>query len=148
MPRRPFDDDAHKPDPRFGWALERTELARERNILAKERNALAKDRVHLANKRTFLAWCRTCLTIMSFGFILEKVVIFLLQEHLEPEMLVKFKYLGIASFIIGPCLLIFAGWRYLSLQRRLGLRKTDYFVIPEVILFSLILGFALFYTFL
>jgi len=34
-------------------------------------------RTHLANERTFLAWIRTAISIMAFGFVVEKFSLFL-----------------------------------------------------------------------
>lgn len=36
-------------------------------------------RVHLANERTFLAWIRTSISIMAFGFVVERFSLFVHQ---------------------------------------------------------------------
>ena len=36
-------------------------------------------RVHMANERTFLAWIRTSVSIMAFGFVVEKFSLFVKQ---------------------------------------------------------------------
>ena len=36
-------------------------------------------RVHMANERTFLAWIRTSISIMAFGFVVEKFSLFVKQ---------------------------------------------------------------------
>lgn len=36
-------------------------------------------RLHLANERTFLAWIRTSISIMAFGFVMERFSLFISQ---------------------------------------------------------------------
>jgi len=122
----------------------------ERVMLAHERSRLAKNRTRLANKRTFLAWCRTALAFMTFGFLLEKVDVFLMGRHKSVgELLVReLGTLGKFAFIGGPILILFAGWRYYRLEKEIGFDKSGWSIVPEVVLFGVILGGALIYVFL
>ena len=38
---------------------------------------------HSANERTYLAWVRTAITIMAFGFLIEKFELFLAHSLRE-----------------------------------------------------------------
>ncbi|WP_272700563.1 YidH family protein [Desulfovibrio sp. Fe33] len=118
--------------------------------LARERNALAVDRTRLANRRTFLAWCRTSLAFMTFGFLLEKVDAFLAfqKSDVSAGALAELGWLGKFAFVGGPVLMIFAAWRFYRLEKELGLDKGDLCVIPELILFSVIMASAVIYLFL
>nr|WP_321513961.1 DUF202 domain-containing protein [uncultured Pseudodesulfovibrio sp.] len=121
----------------------------EQMELARERNMLAKSRTRLANKRTFLAWCRTALAFMTFGFLLEKIDLFLVSGHqtVTDAVLMELGVLGKLAFIGGPVLMLFAGWRYYRLEKEIGFSGGALFVIPEIVLFGFILSGALLYVF-
>lgn len=127
----------------------RTRLARDNNELAKNRTRLAQSRTRLANKRTFLAWCRTSLSFMTFGFLLEKVDAFLVSEHhdVSQVLLSELGTLGKLAFLGGPVLMLFAGWRYWVLEREIGREKESLFILPEMVLFGVIVCAALLYAF-
>lgn len=130
-------------------AENRTDQAVVRTELARERNELAKNRTRLANRRTFLAWCRTALSFMTFGFLLEKVDAFMVSQHMTvtQTLLSELGTLGKFTFIAGPVLMFFAGWRYYSLEKEIGLKKGRLYIFPELILFFSILGAALLFVF-
>lgn len=121
-----------------------------RTRMARERNELARNRTRLANRRTFLAWCRTSLAFMTFGFLLEKVDAFVMSNHaaISPRVLTELGMLGKFAFVGGPILMLFAGWRYYRLEKELGFEKAELYVIPEMLLFGVILGSAVIYLFL
>jgi putative membrane protein len=110
---------------------------------------MAVKRTRLANRRTFLAWCRTALAFMTFGFLLEKVDTFVaLQKAAVPEQVItELAVLGKFAFLGGPVLVIFSGWRYYRLEKELGFDSGDLYVVPELILFGVILGSAALYLF-
>ncbi|MBI9081347.1 MAG: DUF202 domain-containing protein [Pseudodesulfovibrio sp.] len=131
-------------------AVDRTDQAVIRTELARERNELARNRTRLANKRTFLAWCRTALSFMTFGFLLEKVDVFLVSEHMtvSKSLLSELGTLGKFAFIGGPILMMFAGWRYYRLERDIGFEGGGLDVYPELALFGIISGAAMIYAFI
>jgi putative membrane protein len=120
-----------------------------RTQLARQRCDMAVKRTRLANRRTFLAWCRTALAFMTFGFLLEKVDTFVaLQKAAVPERVItELAVLGKFAFVGGPVLVIFSGWRYYRLEKELGFDSGDLYVVPELILFGVILGSAALYLF-
>jgi putative membrane protein len=127
----------------------RTELARERNVLARQRCDMAVKRTRLANRRTFLAWCRTALAFMTFGFLLEKVDTFVALQKAEvpAQVISELAVLGKSAFVGGPVLVLFAGWRYYRLEKELGFDSGDLYVVPELILFGVIMASAVIYLF-
>ncbi len=125
----------------------RTQLARERNKLAEQRTDYSLERTRLANQRTFLAWCRTALALMTFGFVLERIDLFVADLGVSQKMLKELSTLGIVTFIAGPLMLIFAAWRFFALQRRIGLSRADLFFMPEVAVFIFIIGIVLVHVF-
>lgn len=112
-----------------------------------DRHELARMRTRLANRRTFLAWCRTALSFMAFGFLLERVDLFLLSRHKEAGKILfdKLGALGQLAFLGGPVLLLFAGWRYFQAERELGAHKGELHIFPELFLVGVILLSALLY---
>ncbi|AMK11239.1 MAG: YidH family protein [Pseudodesulfovibrio sp.] len=121
-----------------------------RTRLARERNDMARNRTRLANRRTFLAWCRTSLAFMTFGFLLEKVDAFVAMQKLTvpPKVLTELAMLGKFAFLGGPVLMFFAGWRYYRLEKELGFDSGDLYVVPEMLLFGVILASAVIYLFI
>ena len=121
-----------------------------RTRLARERNDMARNRTRLANRRTFLAWCRTSLSFMTFGFLLEKVDAFVASQNMtvQAHVLTELAALGKFAFLGGPVLMFFAGWRYYRLEKELGFDSGDLYVVPEMILFGVLLASAVVYLFI
>jgi putative membrane protein len=76
---------------------------------------------HLANERTFLAWVRTALTIMIFGFAVERVGLALREINLKssylPTSSIHYATLvGVALVFLGVVVLIFALINFLSIR--------------------------------
>ena len=57
---------------RTDLAQTRTDLAAERNVLAQTRTDLARERTRAAQERTLMAWIRTSLSMVSFGFGIDR----------------------------------------------------------------------------
>ncbi len=55
-------------------------------------------RTHLANERTFLAWIRTAVSIMAFGFLIEKFSLFLWID-LKPQHTGPYSSLAISNLL-------------------------------------------------
>jgi putative membrane protein len=76
---------------------------------------------HLANERTFLAWVRTALTIMVFGFAVERVGLALREANLKssylPASSIHYSTLvGVALVFLGVVVLIFALINFLTIR--------------------------------
>ncbi len=126
-----------------------TEQLRGRTDMGRERVELARERTRLANKRTFLAWCRTALGFMAFGFLLEKIGIFFLTEHLTSSkvLLQELGYLGKLAFVGGPVLIVLAGWSFIRLERELGFKKSNALFFATMMVFCLFVCAAVLFVF-
>ncbi len=73
---------------------------------------------HAANERTFLAWVRTAITIMAFGFLLERFDIFIAYATRTtgksiPELHVHAsEWLGLGLLLFGALVILFATVRF------------------------------------
>jgi putative membrane protein len=82
-------------------------------------------RVHMANERTFLAWVRTSISIMAFGFVVEKFSLFVKQlsfylgkEATPPPPGIS-SFIGIALVGLGAVMGVLAYIRYRSVERQI-----------------------------
>jgi len=82
-------------------------------------------RVHMANERTFLAWIRTSISIMAFGFVVEKFSLFVKQfsiyvgrEAAPPPAGYSGKF-GIILVGIGAVMGVLAYVRYKMVERQI-----------------------------
>jgi putative membrane protein len=82
-------------------------------------------RVHMANERTFLAWIRTSISIMAFGFVVEKFSLFVKQlsfylgkESIPPSPGYT-SIFGIILIGLGALMGILAFFRYKVVQRQI-----------------------------
>jgi putative membrane protein len=82
-------------------------------------------RVHLANERTFLAWIRTSISIMAFGFVVERFSLFMKQlsyylgKEAAPPPAGYSTVLGIIVVGLGAVMGVLAFVQYKSVQRQI-----------------------------
>jgi len=93
-------------------------------------------RVHMANERTFLAWIRTSISIMAFGFVVERFALFVKQissyigkETASPPVGYT-SVMGIILVGLGAIMGVLAFFRYKSVERQID---TDTYV-PSMLL--------------
>jgi putative membrane protein len=73
---------------------------------------------YLANERTFLAWIRTCIAVISLGFVVSKFGVWLreLATRLDPKMPVHSTGMsmpiGVIMMAVGGILALLAAWHY------------------------------------
>jgi putative membrane protein len=78
---------------------------------------------YLANERTFLAWIRTCIAVISLGFVIARFGVWLreLAARIDPKIEVRstrFSLLvGVAMMAFGSALTLLAAWRYRGINR-------------------------------
>jgi putative membrane protein len=82
---------------------------------------------HLANERTFLAWIRTTMALISLGFVLARVGLWINTEAKAPIVSTKLSPIGVGLMIFGSLITLLAAWRYDAVNREIeaGLVKTD-----------------------
>ncbi len=106
-------------------------------------------RTLLANERTFLAWCRTSLGLVTFGFLLEKLIWYLKREAgIESgRTLHELGAMSLFSFALGGLTLLASSVRFFSLQKQLGAGYRRFSFWPEALLtgaVALLLALCLF----
>jgi putative membrane protein len=110
-----------------------------------DRILLAWHRSQMANERTFLAWCRTSISLLAFGFVVDKFDLFLHQilyrlgqsTRQTPHHLTV--YLSVFAFILGGVAIIFAGARFLQVRRHINRGEARFSTAPDIIvIFSVV----------
>lgn len=110
---------------------------------------------HAANERTYLAWIRTAVSIMAFGFLVEKFTLFL--RYLSASMSVKnIKYqqdisvspeiVGWILMLVAVIIIIVATFRFFAYRRAIAKEEVVTFraLIPNLLLSLMICFIAVF----
>ena len=104
-----------------------------------------------ANERTYLAWIRTAISLMGFGFLIERFDVFLVYTsrgavlnnglHLRAS-----EWLGLGMILLGGVLILFATRRYYRNGRliRAETEAAYHGTLVERVLTTLLVGLALF----
>jgi uncharacterized membrane protein YidH (DUF202 family) len=89
-------------------AVVRTNLASERTEKSEIRTDLAKDRNRLAAERTLMAWIRTSLSMISFGFGIDRFFAYLKRSEIGTSVnrLAEERVLGLGLIVLGVVALI------------------------------------------
>jgi putative membrane protein len=109
------------------------------DINSDDRIFLAWQRSHMANERTFLSWSRTAISLLAFGFVIERFDIFL--EHIlrlsggavTPTRPSHMIYLGLFSFLLAGFVTVAAGFRFLRTRRNINQGGAEYSILPDVL---------------
>lgn len=116
-----------------------TLAARPPQIMSDDRILLAWQRSHMANERTFLAWCRTSIALLAFGFVIERLDIFL--RHLlqigdsgaRMDSSVTMVILSLASFLLAGLAIVISGIRFVRVRRHINLGEPSFSIMPDVL---------------
>ncbi|AFZ45017.1 protein of unknown function DUF202 [Halothece sp. PCC 7418] len=103
-PQNPSDQNSASNEETSPFAgLSNTELALTRTDLASDRTDLAKDRNRLAAERTLMAWIRTSLSMISFGFGIDRFFAYLKQSETGTAVnqLAEERVLGLGLIVLG-----------------------------------------------
>ena len=77
-------------------------LPKPPDIYSDDRVLLAWHRTHLANERTFLSWSRTSISLLAFGFVIERFDLFIRQwfriQGLEDRLIAHHSIVHLALF--------------------------------------------------
>jgi bile acid:Na+ symporter, BASS family len=95
---------------RTTMAEQRTGLSIERTDLAELRTELAKERTRAAEERTLMAWIRTALSMISFGFGIDRLFTYLdsTETALSINRLTEERVLGLSLMTLGLVTLVMA----------------------------------------
>lgn len=87
-------------------------------------------RDHAANERTFLAWVRTAISIMAFGFVIERLDLVVSTPALLPGQLMaqpndsaSIRLVGLLCAIVGIALLGLATFRFIRTTDKIASRE-------------------------
>lgn len=108
---------------------------------------------HSANERTYLAWIRTAISIMAFGFLIEKFELFLSSLGHAAGSTASFRgsplaeAVGLSLFGLGALIVISATWRFFLYKRYIdaderipyGVRRTNLLLSGLIVLMALFL---------
>ena len=78
---------------------------------------------YLASERTFLAWIRTCIAVISLGFVVAKFGVWLRQLAVGINPQVKMHStgmslpIGIAMMTLGSVLAVLSAWHYHAINQ-------------------------------
>jgi uncharacterized membrane protein YidH (DUF202 family) len=131
-------------------AEKRTGLSIERTDLAELRTELAKERTRAAEERTLMAWIRTALSMISFGFGIDRLFTYLdrTETALGINRLTEERVLGLSLMTLGLVTLVMAiinHWTMLKIiesdDYKYGPTWSQGLVVATVLLF---LGLAAF----
>ncbi|MEO5355695.1 MAG: DUF202 domain-containing protein [Nitrospirae bacterium YQR-1] len=100
---------------------------------------------HLSNERTFLSWIRTSISIMAFGFVIEKFGLFLLKsmdilnaaslKAAEVEEIEKYSTsIGKMLIVFGVVLSLFCFIRYKKIEKQICIERFILSPILDIIL--------------
>jgi putative membrane protein len=107
-------------------------------------------RVHMANERTFLAWIRTSISIMAFGFVVEKFSLFVknmafdLGKEAAPPPPGSSSLIGIILVGLGVVMGVLAFIRYKAVERQIEDDSYQPSAILSVLLFLSVLSIGVF----
>lgn len=76
-------------------------------------------RTHQANERTLLAWMRTGLALITFGFLIARMGVWLQQVEGSEDALPVAPFVGGLFVILGAAAEGFGIWQYLTVKRAL-----------------------------
>lgn len=116
------------------------------NIWADDRIFFAWQRSHMANERTFLAWSRTSISLLAFGFVIEKFELFMHQiaqlggYGISMPARKSMVYLSLFCFASAGAGIILSGWRFLAVRRHLNWGVASFSVLPDVLVVASVIA--------
>ena len=99
---------------------------------------------HLANQRTFLAWVRTAISVIAFGFVVERFGLLLRELGFKTRLVLSThtsSVVGVALTLLGVLIMIFALTNFLQIRRAIDeeqFRPPALYAIVLTVLVSII----------
>ncbi len=114
-------------------------LPKPPDIYSNDRVLLAWHRSHLANERTFLSWSRTSISLLAFGFVIERFELFLRQwfkiQGLENRLVAHHGiiFLALFCFILAGVSIILSGLRFMQVRAHINRGEAIFTVAPDIL---------------
>lgn len=95
---------------------------------------------HMANERTFLAWSRTSISLLAFGFVIQRFDLFTHQIAQLSGYSISLSthqgmiYLSFFCFGMAGISAVASGWRFLAVRRHLNWGMASYSFVPDALL--------------
>jgi len=103
-------------------------------------NELAKERNRAAAERTLMAWIRTCLSLISFGFGLDKIIVAINSRGgVHRPAHVGVVLVSVAFVLTGILAMGGAIWQHRRVLRRLRREEYTYREEPSIALATAVL---------
>lgn len=103
-------------------------------------NELAKERNRAAAERTLMAWIRTCLSLISFGFGLDKIVAAINSRGAVQKPAQLGVVLVSVAFVVTGCLAMAGAiWQHRRVLQRLRREEYTYREEPSIALATAVL---------
>ncbi|MEJ2718837.1 MAG: DUF202 domain-containing protein [Deltaproteobacteria bacterium] len=116
------------------------------NIWADDRIFFAWHRSHMSNERTFLSWSRTSISLLAFGFVIQKFELFLHQIAKMGGYTISVPthqgmiYLSFFCFGMAAITAIVSGWRFLAVRRHLNWGMASYSFVPDALVVASVMA--------
>lgn len=116
------------------------------NIWADDRIFFAWQRSHMANERTFLAWSRTSISLLAFGFVIQRFDLFMHQIAQLGGYAISVPthqgmiYLSFFCFGLAGISAIVSGWRFLAVRRHLNWGMASYSFLPDALVVASVMA--------
>jgi putative membrane protein len=116
------------------------------NIWADDRIFFAWQRSHMANERTFLAWSRTSISLLAFGFVIQRFDLFIHQiaklggYSISVSTHQGMIYLSFFCFGMAGISAVASGWRFLAVRRHLNWGMASYSFIPDALVVASVIA--------
>ena len=103
-------------------------------------NELAKERHRAAAERTLMAWIRTCLSLISFGFGLDKILAAINSRgDVQRPVPLSVVLVSVGFVVIGCLAMGGAIWQHRRVLRRLRREEYTYREEPSIALATAVL---------
>lgn len=114
-------------------------LPKPPDIYSDDRVLLAWHRSHLANERTFLSWNRTSISLLAFGFVIERFDLFIRQwlriEGLDGQMISHHSvvHLALFTFLLAGISIVLSGLRFMQARAHINRGEAIFTIVPDIL---------------